>query len=57
MPMASHDLPMDRPFDTLTNQMGQMMDELAARQFFNFSSHDPWEPAVNVYVTKAAYFV
>ena len=57
MPMASHDPPIGEPFDTLTRQMGQMMDELASRQFFNFSSHDSWEPAVNVYVTASAYFV
>ena len=57
MLMASHDPPIDEPFDTLTRHMGQMMDELAARQFFNFSAHDSWEPVVNVYVTAAAYFV
>lgn len=43
------------PFRELANMMGQMMDQMGNRDFYQFSSRESWEPAINVYETQTRY--
>ncbi len=44
-------------FDSLADQMDEMLEEISQRHFYHFSVRDAWEPAVNVYETAGVFFV
>ncbi len=48
---------MPDPFDSLADQMDEMLEEISQRHFYHFSTRDAWEPAVNVYETADTFYV
>jgi HSP20 family protein len=40
-----------------TGIMGRMIEEMSKRDFYQFSSCDGWEPAVNLYEGESAFFL
>ncbi len=49
--------PTDDPFDLLTNQMDQVVEEIRQRHFYHFSVRDTWSPSINMYETGPAYLI
>ena len=48
---------MPDPFDSLTDQMDELLEEISQRHFYPFSTRDAWEPAVNVYETADTFYI
>lgn len=46
----------DPPFRGMSREMSKMVDQLQ-RGYFNFSSAETWQPAVNLYENDSAYLV
>ena len=44
-------------FDEWSQKIHDIMDEMQRRDFVQFRRGDAWQPATNVYETRAAYFI
>ncbi|HEY3245486.1 MAG TPA: Hsp20/alpha crystallin family protein [Phycisphaerae bacterium] len=44
-------------FDKLSEQLGDMVEEMLSRNFFRYAKPDTWRPNVNVYETAAGFLV
>ncbi len=44
-------------FDEWTRKIRDIMDEMQRRDFFQFRNTGSWQPATNVYETRAAYHI
>lgn len=47
----------EHPIHKLSDLMGQMMDQMANRDFYQFSSSGGWAPALNLYETDSGYLL
>jgi HSP20 family protein len=44
-------------FEKLSEQLGDMVDEMLSRNFFRYAKPDTWHPAINVYELATAFLV
>jgi HSP20 family protein len=47
----------EHPIGDLADVMNQMMDQMAKRDYYQYSSRGAWEPDVNLYETESRYIL